>query len=685
MSNSEAKLSVMIELLGSEEADISAPPVVTRKQVDPNAGTGCRLVLTLPQLLTAEQASVGTALLLDELEQLGKNAVVEGVKISHLRFTPEGVAGIKMLLTMHAPTLKDVALNHIMNNSSTREDEMAVTELIHAFQCASLESIDVSKNTLRPFMWKEWMTHSCLKKLALDYVNMEDGVVEELHSFFTFADSIEDLSVVLLKPLGPNGVEAGNSIIRKCKNLKHFRWVYKHGTKTAALPWFGLRSLVQEAVDEKRQSLFSLHMEGARLSERDLGDRGLCGVLEGLTDLKQLKLRNIGLIDNAVKRVTSALIKAKPPLIWLDMSYNSIQCAGVATLAELAKSSTIMHSLKRLSLDHNKIDSEGFSKLLEVFGPSGDPELEVRFEGNVFDTGRIAFSFAQSMRKAEAERDALSNERDQAVKELLKAQKHLREITAAQTTILTDFRVVSQDKKQLQEERDSLLKAFAIMGSAKHIEENRRLLDRLGQLEDTVFGSRRVLDKSDSAERLRRLAPPRSGSNHSVESLDLNTLVDEARAPPRGATRASSVEALPSYSSPIPPHTPPMPRNGRRSSLDNKPRSGISTLSSMDMHGSCSSLSFVPESCTLEESQGSAELWHASLPSLQISFSSSSRSSETSLMMRSPTSDRSDIDSPSSLPRMSLDKTPPLGRRTSAGGRGSSSRALEDVMEGVGE
>jgi len=507
-------------------------PLVTVERFDQATDDGdeVRLVVSLPaDDVDSDAADFAASLLMDHIDQLQNRAVVDSIKISDVKFTPEGLEGLIMFLTMYIPTVKHLSLNNLISakarSSRGKIDETTMGTLAHAFQSTSLETLNLSRNMLGPYVWRQWMTHSGLKCLILDYVEMDDASFVELNSFLACKDTLEDLHVVLMQPIGVEGLDAANDILKSCTKLKYLRWVYKHGTKSAALPWIGLRQMV-----EKQQStaettsegarLVSLRMEGARMTERDLGERGLCGALKYLSKLQNLKLRNLGLIDNAVQKIVETLIsETLPDLVMLDFSFNSIRSKGVKALAKLVNCPNIIRSLRCLSLIQNKVDNDGFSMLLDTFGTHGHPDLDIRLEGNPFDAGRLVFGYAMSKRQATQERDILRDELDKIKHDLDDARHRLRHTTSGQATVLADYNVLQREKAKAVEERDSLLQAFSIMGMSRRIEENRRLLDRVNALEEMVFSSMPSRDatgntdsnvKSESLNRVEELIMERT-------------------------------------------------------------------------------------------------------------------------------------------------------------------------------
>jgi hypothetical protein len=108
---------------------------VKKVQMDAN---NIKFIVSMPHLVDAEQANLAANLLFQEIGRLPMVAIIERVALNGLRFTSEGVAGIIMFLTRHAPTVKHVVLNDIFSGRVpvAHEDPHALSSLASAFEAS---------------------------------------------------------------------------------------------------------------------------------------------------------------------------------------------------------------------------------------------------------------------------------------------------------------------------------------------------------------------------------------------------------------------------------------------------------------------------------------------------------------------------------------------------------------------
>lgn len=461
------------------------------RKIDLNDG-GTRLIVTLPRLIDGEQANLTAALLFEQIDRLPYGSQVERVKLIGLQFTSEGVVGIKGFLSMHVETIKHVSLKDMMTGEYNHENAEAFASLARVFQSSKLETLNLSDNTIISSMWINWSSHTNLRQLILDYVQMDDDSLVELQSNFTFAESVEELYVVLTKNVGPRGLGAANAILKSCKKISSLRWAVKDAPTDAMLPWFGLAEMTQEMINSRGcASLLHLVMDGGTISEDESGERGLAGALENCTKLKTLKLRSIGLNDDGAKRLAFSLLHGKPPLESLDLSRNNILTPGATALAKLSDVDNVVNNLTTLALDRNRIEAGGARAILEAFGSRASHKLEIKLDGNPFHYGMLAFNLACRKGQAETERDELLGSVEKMKSDLKDANSN--------SANLNNVRMLQDEISKLREEKAALMQAFSVIGTLKQVEDQTRMFDRVSHLERTVFG----IAKEETSQSLR--------------------------------------------------------------------------------------------------------------------------------------------------------------------------------------
>ena len=443
-----------------------------------------------------------------------------------------------MFLTIHAATVKHVTLIDIMGGEIKQQHEKAFESLALAFKSSKLTSLDLSRNVIGAYMWKCWASQTKLQRLILDFVHIDDSSMKEFAAHFAFGGSLEDLHVVLAATIGSIGINAANAFLKGCTKLHSLRWVNKNVTQDAKLPWYGLKQFACSKIQEKGSTLMHLVMEGSMLSDEELNENGLSGALINLPKLKTLKLRKVGLDDEAVKRVISPIRNNRPPLECLDLSYNDIQCKGAKAIATVSTVPTIMKQFGILILSDNKIASEGGMTILESFATRANVEIDLRLDRNPFDCGKVAFHMAIAKNRAEAERDQLLRQRERLLVETNDSQQSLRHTVSGQTGVFADMHILQQETMKLKEDRDALIKAFSVLGLGSKMDERKKMLDRIALLEEMVFGPR-------TPSSIRRTS---MGEASSLHDRNLRT--------PTRILRSSSFEDSPSFRRTTSPSSP---------------------------------------------------------------------------------------------------------------------------------
>ena len=451
---------------GSSNESIDVGPI---RKVESNDGS-IRLIATMPSsTVDGEQINLTAALLFEQIDQLAvsesKPYRVERVKIYALKFTNAAIIGIHGFLSQFTETIKHVSLKDIVAQNFTPMEERAFVDLCNVFQSCTLETLNLSDNTISASVWKCWSNQSHLRQLILDFVEIPDVSLCEMAQHFSFGDTLEELYVVLTNHIGPTGVLAANNVLKECRYVASLRWAVKDAPPDALMPWRGLANLAQEMTKQSKQStLLHLVMDGGTIAEEDCGAMGIGGALEYFTQLKSIKFRSIGLKDIGALQIAKALSVSRPPLETLDLSRNFIQSSGASSIAALSGVLNIATNLRFLSLERNSIDADGAINALSAFGIKGNKQLDFRLDGNPFSFSKVAYTLA--CQNAQLENDSLHETKDALELEVIR----------------------------LQEEKAVLMLAFSIMGSSNHVVECARMVDRISTLERELFGQSQGTD-----------------------------------------------------------------------------------------------------------------------------------------------------------------------------------------------
>jgi Ran GTPase-activating protein (RanGAP) involved in mRNA processing and transport len=431
------------------------------RKVELSDGSGSlRFVATLPSHVDGEQANLTAALLFEQIDQLPCNYRVERVKFHSLQFSNEAILAIHGFLSMYVSTIKYVSIKDSMTEHYTRDDEQSFVALCNVFaSTTTLETLNLSDNTISASVWKCWSPQTKLQQLILDYVEMDDDSLCAMAQYFTYGDTLEELYVVLTKNIGPRGLLAANAILKCCRLVGSLRWAVKDAPPDAFMPWRGLAEMAREMTKTRGCSyLLHLVMDGGTISDEECGPMGLGGALEHFSQLKSIKLRSIGLNDSGALHVSAALLIAQPALDIIDFSRNVIQSSGATALAKLSDVEAIAKNLTSFSLERNNIDGEGARIVLEAFGMHASSKLDVKLDGNTFNFSKVAFNLAWRKGQVESDRDQLYND--------LQGSNNPRMSDDSRNDIL----ILQEEVHRLQEEKAVLMRAFAMIGNANQVD-----------------------------------------------------------------------------------------------------------------------------------------------------------------------------------------------------------------------
>lgn len=484
----------------------------------------------------------------------------------------------------------------MLSNGSSRADAEAFDSLAKVFRSSgTLETLNLSDNNLRVSqtgsIWENWSCHRKLRQLILDYVAMDDESLEELASNFTFADSLEELYVVLTKNVSPRGLDAANSILKACTKVSSLRWAVRDAPPTAKLPWCGLAKMAENsAATIAGSKLMHLVMDGGTITNVELND--ICTAFRYFSHLKTVKLRSIGIQDEGAKRLSESLLVSKPPLENLDLSRNDIRTSGAAAIAKISLVENITKSLSLLALDRNRIEAGGARTVLEAFGSRGDPKLEIKLDGNPFHYGKLAFNLACRKGQAENERNELRRDVERMRSDMLDTS-----VSNNANADPQEVRMLQDEVLKLREEKKSLMAAFSIFATPEGVESQSQLMARVTSLEKTVFGSssHSLRETGDNNDR-RRSSISSQSSNHasaraaaraaSAQDADLQTSPSTSisgRSTVSGS--ALTVRRMSSTSTSLPVASPRRGRTMRESMRDLVSPMAQNTRNSMQ-HGS---------------------------------------------------------------------------------------------------
>jgi len=503
----EASNKLILILCGPEEGEVSPSHPSTRTHE--SHGT-IRLQLSVPRLVDAEQANLIAAMIFEQLDQLPAEAIMERVKLSSVRFTVDGAEAIKEFLGMHASTITHVSLKNIVQGVSLTPDEVQIMEkLAHAFVASPIEILNLSENTLDSHLWENWGNQTGIRQLLLDQVHMDDDSVFELSVNLQCEASLEDIYVVLNNAISDEAMDSVCDVLSRCQSIASIRWANRDLENHVRLPWLGLREMIRS---QGTPLLRHLVMDGSNITVKELGDSGLCGAIRQLKQLRTLKLRDIGLRDNGVRSVLSALRVAMPPLQWLDLCGNMIETEGANELAHMLSETNVLSTLEVLAMERNKIGTQGGSSLLRVLSSRVNDEFDLRMNDNPMNYGKIALTLARVTHSAKSNMDNSA-----------------------------ELQQLREECEVLRREKDTLKSAFGILGSPRMgsdrgiSNDGRRSIERSTQASDTSVRSNR----SSSSPRHKL----------SFDTPTSTTMPIELTTP---SSRASTLSSLTGYRSGLP-------------------------------------------------------------------------------------------------------------------------------------
>jgi hypothetical protein len=494
--------TISVDIVGGASCEAS-PTISHDSDGGGTNGSLIRVTVGMPAMVLPDAAMMASALLLDFVENHQGHgggpedglAAVERVKISNLAFVDGAAEALTTFLILHAHSVRHVSLHNITDSpdrEGVRPTHRSLAALVQAYQTAGLlETIDLSRNEIDSVVWSAFVPFSAAaRKLVLDGVAMDDESMRTLAKA-NIVRTIEQFHLTLSRPMASSGdVEASaNELLQQFTRLRTLRWVHKHDDarhvsepQAGSLPW----SALSRAAKRNQSTLESLIVGGGHATESDVSL--LTSTLGALQRLTTLKLRNMDLDDQCLKEVVAALIRNRISLSCLDVSHNWIQSDGSSALLELLSSPQIIESLASLSIDHNHLDASSLAKIITTISNLYSSEFRLQCDNNAVDMGLVACELALKRKAAETDRDAVARELARAKSQLKEAQYHLREISAAQTTILADYQKLKKETRELKEDRDTLVRAFEILGNAKQIEAQARLLARVSRIEGRLFG-----------------------------------------------------------------------------------------------------------------------------------------------------------------------------------------------------
>lgn len=465
-------LTLVIQGLSDRSStDVSCSPNVKKQE---SSSGNVRIMITVARRVDVAQANLIAAILFEQFDDISGNVTLERIKLEGLRFTPDGAQVINQLISMHATTVTHVSMKDLIHGWDSLEDERSFESIAETFKNSPIESLNLSDNTIGEYIWKHWSKHSGLRQLLLDQVEMDEASFVELARQVILNDTLEDLYVVLVKPANQTAITAISEGLSRCGCMASLRWANKVVSPDTKLPWSGIKLM------STASSVRHLVMDGSTITVSELGNDGLCGALRQLSQLKTLKLRDIGLRDNGVRSVMLALKTSQPPLQWLDLSGNMIEDEGARAISQVCKIERIVSSLEVVVLDRNQIDTDGGRCLISALGARVTENFELRMSENPMNHSKIAMEMAIGKSKLER-KFSMSEEGAQSCYE-----HSVRSLESEKTILSWDIHLLHEECQRLRNEKEALVKAFSILGLSNQVCEQKQLLDRLSYLEHAV-------------------------------------------------------------------------------------------------------------------------------------------------------------------------------------------------------
>jgi hypothetical protein len=554
---------VAVELVGIADDDEPKNEGASKKvrasidKIIRDAETGnTRLVVSLPRLVDTSHAGAAVDLLLEKWD----NYYLETLIVTGVRFTRGGMCSITTFIKMQdvAQTIQTLVLHDILGGALwEREDEDHFYDFCKTLQNApNLESIDMSHNLIGPYVWDALGKQSKLKSLCLSDVELHDSSFRKLQSIFASGETLQDLTISNFTRTGMDACDALDGILESCRNLRSFSWENKYQSSAnnslhqdGYVPVIGLAQLSKNLFKSDFGSMHHLEITGGTIPVQNIGL--FCDALEGFHKLQALKISDCGLNSETMQRIVTALRSARPPLSAIDFSHNHIDCVGTSWIAELSCLRAVTKNLRLLNLEYNKIGQKGALDIIERFASkSSGFQLQLQ-EGNHFDSSAVFLSLASSKHAAETELKDLRKDCLRLRAEKTDAQNNLRELLQAQSAMVQDMHDLSAKTKQLEEDKESLIKAFSVLGMVQHVQERDNMMTRLRILEEAVLGRGHIVNGNNglSSTAPSPLRPERSDLSRQSSRTHI---FDEARMSP--SVSASTLPIVqPSFSGPSSP------------------------------------------------------------------------------------------------------------------------------------
>lgn len=493
--------------IASENRDenSSSSSRISIRRIDDNVHNQIRIVISLPRLVDTTLASHATDSLYEDLSDLDGNFFIEKVKLAGVRFTVGGIAGITNFLSNHASDVKKLVLNDIVLGRIVPADEENFLALCQTFQNAQLDIIDLSHNAIGAYLWQAFERQRQVKTLVLHDVEMDNKSFQSLGSVFSWADSLSNFHVSNLTQTGRDAVEVVNNMLSACNNMRTFAWI--SDVQVDDIPAIGLKQLAINMFRNSLSCLKNLELSGGIINFDGPSGAAICEALESFHKLQVIKIRHAGLNSDKIQRLIAAMRTSRPPLSCIDFSCNNIGDVGAHWIAQLACLKAVTKNLRILNLEHNALGQQGALEVVDTFA-SKSIGFRLLLNGNPFDSGTLALSLASAKHKAEKELAETRKERDRLQAEKADAQSNLRDLLSAQSTMVADMHRLQEEAKQLEEDKEGLVKAFSVLGMMQHVKERDMILRRLSRLEESVLG--------DSSHRM----PPQTSSRTPADADD---------------------------------------------------------------------------------------------------------------------------------------------------------------------
>ncbi|KAL4125419.1 hypothetical protein PRIC2_009004 [Phytophthora ramorum] len=310
-----------------------------------------------------------------------------GIKVSErspLHFKSISLRG-KSYTDSGAQVIADSFLSRLQNDlkvvdladviAGRHEDEAlrVLSVMCHALQGHVLDEIDLSDNALgekgvracfdllipQPTLRRLLFCNNGISAAAASVIAQEivlqngkdaQSTLEEFHFYNNMS--------------GHDGCVAVANVLAQCKKLTLLRYASARA---------GLEASEQMArsVNTHLRDLKSLDLSDC--SFEDEGATQLADAISKQPSLQSLKLRDASLGAEGAAKVAKALANSNIQLLELDLSGNELADEGIAALAPLLKSQSL---LKVLRLDENEVTSDGLKEFVVALSADSFPVLE---------------------------------------------------------------------------------------------------------------------------------------------------------------------------------------------------------------------------------------------------------------------------------------------------------------------